>query len=305
MTLSRGSASLIGFSAILLWSTLALFTRWSQAFPPFQLLSLTFSIAFTLMLLKWLICRQNPLRFDRLPWRVWLLGIYGLFGYHACYFIALSLAPAAEASLIAYLWPLLILLFSALLPGHSLTLRHLLAGCLGLSGSALLILRGDSDFAQGNLLGYGAALLCALIWSSYSVCSRLFAEVPTDAVAWFCLVTALLGAGVHLSLENSYWPTDSLSWVGVLGLGLGPVGLAFFSWDYGMKHGDIRLLGLLAYSAPLLSTLLLVLAGEAHMSWRLALAALLISCAALLPWLLTRLQQRLQQLKQRRRKLIG
>ena len=37
--------------------------------------------------------------------------------------------------------------------------------------------------------------------------------------------------------------------------GLGPVGLAFYVWDIGMKHGDIRLLGIASYAAPVLSTL--------------------------------------------------
>src|SRR3546814_12691751 len=50
---------------------------------------------------------------------VWALGVGGLFGYHFFYFVALGNAPAVDASLIAYLWPLLIVIFSALLPGRS------------------------------------------------------------------------------------------------------------------------------------------------------------------------------------------
>jgi len=38
----------------------------------------------------------------------------------------------------------------------------------------------------------------------------------------------------------------------VVALGLGPVGLAFFTWDVGMKRGDIQMLGTLSYAAPLL-----------------------------------------------------
>jgi drug/metabolite transporter (DMT)-like permease len=47
----------------------------------------------------------------------------------------------------------------------------------------------------------------------------------------------------------------------VLALGIGPVGAAFFTWDIGMKRGDIQLLGVASYAAPLLSTLALVAAG--------------------------------------------
>src|SRR5439155_282145 len=43
---------------------------------------------------------------------VLLLGVYGLFAYHFCLFLALRLAPPIEANLINYLWPLLIVVLS-------------------------------------------------------------------------------------------------------------------------------------------------------------------------------------------------
>jgi drug/metabolite transporter (DMT)-like permease len=112
-----------------------------------------------------------------------------LFSGHAA-------GPAVQVSLLAYLWPLLILLFSALLPGHRLSRWHLLGGLLALGGCWLLLGGGQGGFARQYLPGYLMALLCALIWSLYSVASRLVAQVPTDAVGWFCAVTALLAACV-------------------------------------------------------------------------------------------------------------
>jgi len=75
--------------------------------------------------------------------------------------------------------------------------------------------------------------------------------------------------------ETTIWPHGA-KWLAVLGLGIGPVGLAFYAWDHGTKHGDIRLLGISAYAAPLLSTLMLVVAGKAAATWSVATAALLI-----------------------------
>lgn len=45
-------------------------------------------------------------------------------------------APPMKAGLTAYLWPLLIALFSALLPGEHLRMHHVLGGVLGLAGAA-------------------------------------------------------------------------------------------------------------------------------------------------------------------------
>ncbi len=112
--------------------------------------------------------------------------------------------------------------------------------------------------------------------------SRRLGDVPTSAVAVFCIASALLSLALHLVLETPAWPTSALGWGSVLALGLGPVGLAFYVWDIGVKQGDIQLLGTSSYAAPLLSTLILVLAGVARANWALAIAALLIAAGALI-----------------------
>lgn len=216
------------------------------------------------------------------PLKVYAFGTLGLFGYHALYFSALRLAPAAEAGLIAYLWPLLIVLFSGLLPGEHLKAGHLIGAGLGFAGAATIISGGGEGFQAQYLPGYGLALLCALTWSGYSVLSRLVGKAPTASVAVFCLATAIASWGLHFALEETVWPAGTLGWLSTLLLGLGPVGLAFYVWDIGVKQGDIQMLGTSSYAAPLLSTLILVLAGIAAASWGLALAAALITGGALI-----------------------
>jgi drug/metabolite transporter (DMT)-like permease len=211
-----------------------------------------------------------------------LFGTLGLFGYHFLYFSALRLAPPAEAGLIAYLWPLFIVLLSGLLPGEHLRLGHIFGAGLAFAGAALIVLRGGADFGGAAAPGYALAFLCALTWSGYSVISRRLGTVPTASVAVFCVATAVMSAIAHPLFETTLWPSDPIGWGAVLGLGLGPVGLAFYVWDIGVKRGDIQLLGTASYAAPLLSTLALVTAGLAQPSWTLALAALLITGGAAL-----------------------
>jgi drug/metabolite transporter (DMT)-like permease len=218
----------------------------------------------------------------RLPLAVWALGIYGLFGYHFCYFMALRLAPPVEAGLINYLWPLLIVLFAALLPGERLRGRQVAGALLGFAGAALIVTRGqglrvDPQYAAG----YAFAVAAGVIWASYSVLSRRARHVPTSAVGAFCGATALLALACHLLFEQTVWPSGG-EWLAVLGLGLGPVGAAFYVWDYGVKRGDIQTLGALAYAAPLLSTLLLIVMGLAEATWVIAAACGLIMGGAVL-----------------------
>ncbi len=277
--LSRSTATFIGFTAVLLWSLLAFLTAASGTVPAFQLTAVTFAIGGASLLL----IRPGAIRAMRQPMPVWLLGVGGLFGYHFCYFFALRNAPPVEAGLINYLWPLLIVVFSALLPGERLRWQHL-AGCaLALFGAVLVVTRGQGfGFDVQYSLGYAAALCAAIIWAAYSVLSRRFAAVSSDAIAGFCLVTALLATICHLLLEPTIWPGNPWQWAALIGLGLGPVGLAFYVWDIGVKRGDIQVLGAASYSAPLLSTLILILTGYATYSHLILIACLLITAGAVL-----------------------
>lgn len=282
MHLSRRAATAIGLIAVLLWSALAVLTTASDTMPPFQLLGITFGIGGVAGALLW-IARPKAIGALRQPWPVWLLGIGGLFGYHAAYFIALRNAPPVEAGLINYLWPTLIVLFSGLLPGERLKWQHI-AGCLLALAGAGLVVTGGRGFAfnPDHLLGYSAALVAALAWSSYSVLSRRFAHVPSDAITGFCLATSVLAVGCHLAFEPTVWPTGIGQWAAIVLLGLGPVGLAFYVWDVGVKQGDIQVLGAASYAAPLVSTILLIATGFAAYTHTILLACGLVTAGALL-----------------------
>lgn len=274
------SATWAGIAAILLWSSLALLTVASGALPPLQVLATGFGIA---GLAGTLVTASR----GRTGWQAWrvppaalALAVAGLFGYHALYFFALKRAPAVEANLINYLWPLLIVLFSARLPGMRLRAGHLFGALLGFAAAALLIAGGASATATGDALaGYAAAFLAAVTWAGYSVLNRRFAAVPGSAIAPACLMVALLGALAHVAFERTVAPSAG-QWIVLLGMGLGPVGIAFRLWDAGTRHGDLALLGSLSYLAPLLSTLLLVAAGRAEPRWSQALAVVLLTGGA-------------------------
>ena len=280
--MTRQRATLVGFTAILMWSFLAVLTVASGHMPPFQLAAITFAIGGGIGMASFL-ARPAALATLRQPPEVWALGVAGLFGYHALYFFALRLAPPAEAGLINYLWPLLIVLLSALLPNERLRIHHLVGAVLGLAGTVVLFAGQDRlALAAEHIPGYAAAFVAAFVWATYSVLSRRFAAVPSDAVAGFCLATAALAALCHGAFETTVWPGDAGQWLAVIGLGLAPVGAAFYAWDFGVKRGDIRVLGAASYAAPVLSTLLLVLTGYTHARWSLALAALLIAGGGLI-----------------------
>ncbi|MCX8114649.1 MAG: DMT family transporter, partial [Burkholderiaceae bacterium] len=248
--MSSAPATLFALGAVFLWSLLAALAVGLRAVPPFLLLGLSLTGAGLIA--------APTLRRWRVPLATLALGVYGLFGFHLLLFIALRRAPAVEANLVNYLWPLLIVLLAPLLlRGLRLTARHVIAALLGFAGAALVISGGRWTLSIAHWDGYVLALGSALIWSTYSLLTRRVPPFPTAAVGLFCLVSGLLALGAHAALEPRYVPS-AREWLLIGALALGPMGAAFFLWDAALKRGDARAIGALSFLTPLASTLLLI-----------------------------------------------
>ncbi len=279
--MTRTVSTLIGFIAILTWAVLALLSTIAGPVPPFQLAAMTFFLGGMVGVVSWPF-RPGAVRALRQLLHVWALGVAGLCIYHCAYFFAIQSAPPVEVSLIAYLWPLLIVLFAALLPQEKLLMHHIAGVVLGLIGAIVVITKGGSvGLADGIKSGHLIALFCAFVWSGYSVLSRRFGKVPVDIVAGYCLITSAVACVLHVLLEETVWPAAPSQWLAIIALGTVPLGLGFYAWDWGCKHGDIMVLGALSYAAPLLSVVALLAFGYGEFDWSIGMACALIVAGAL------------------------
>jgi drug/metabolite transporter (DMT)-like permease len=262
-----------------LWASLASLATLLSNVPPFLLTGIGLIIGALVSL--------PSLRSEVTPWKIplktLLIGVYGLFGYHFMLFLALQTAPAVEANLVNYLWPLLIVLLSPIFTKSlSLNFRYVLAAFSGFAGAVLAITSGGSGFGFSSMeVGYFFALAAAVIWATYSLATTKVPRFPTPAIGLFALVSGVLAIGAHFLFE----PAASIStgdWLLLLVLGVGPLGGAFYLWDAALKIGDPRRIGLLAFLTPLLSTALLVVVSGNSLSWQLLVATGLIVGGALL-----------------------
>ncbi len=252
----------LAFTSIALWSFLALLGARLNAFPPLFVAGAALTLSGLLSLFrvkKW-----------KIPFRTFLVGVGGIFGYHAFYFAALSHAPAVEANLINYLWPLLIVLGTPLFfRNRKLRPHHLTGAFLGFTGAALVITQGHLSFSTSYWIGYLFALLAAVTWACYSLWTKRLPPFPSAAVGAFCFASGILALTL-ITLQGKLLPTlgqlHASDWKNLTYLGLGPLGLAFFSWDAALKRGDPRVIGALTYLTPLFSTLILVKVGGFHLS---------------------------------------
>jgi drug/metabolite transporter (DMT)-like permease len=274
----RMKPDLLALAAIALWGSFASLAVKLSHVPPFLLTGLGLLVGSVISL---------PLaRFRLAQWRVplptLLVGVYGLFGFHFLLFMALRNAPAVEANLINYLWPLgMVVLAPVFLKDMVLHTRHIVAALIGFAGAAIAIVGrgGSAEAGVGFQSGYLLAFASAFVWASYSLLTRRLPSFPTAAVGGFAAASGILSLACHVGLEPAVAlsPHDLLL---IALLGLGPLGGAFFLWDAAIKLGDTRRIGLLAFATPILSTVVLLITTGQALQWNIAIAAAMVVGAA-------------------------
>ena len=237
---------------ILMWSSLAVLTVSITHIP--SLLSVGLVLVFaSLPGIKYY-------RQWRLPWKVWLSAIIGMFGYHFLLFDAFSRAPAMSVNMIQYLWPLFIVLGTPLFSHSRLNIGHIVGVLLGFCGVLITLSQESIAFSPEDWLGYSEAFVAALLWAFYTLSNRRYTKMPISAVAGFCLISGLLALSSYiLSADITTVRISPHDIVVIILLGLGPMGLSFYSWDHAMRYGDPRVIGALAYLTPLLSLMWMAL----------------------------------------------
>ena len=264
-------SDLAAFGAVFLWASLATLGAALDHLPPLLITGISLIIG-SLIALPLVGFRVKKMTVSP---KILLLGVYGLFGYHVALFAGLQQAPAVQANLVNYLWPLLIVWLAPLfIRSATLTPRLVLAGIAGFLGAGLAILSG-AQLSGKFEIGYLWAGIAAIIWSTYSLGTKRSGGFPTAAVGLFGLVAGAMALLVFFATGDSA-AISAQDWIWLIALGLGPLGGSFFLWDYALKHGDAQRIGLIAFITPLLSSLMLLIFTGSSLSPLLLLAAALI-----------------------------
>ena len=244
-------------SAVVIWSTLASVAKSIlTAIPTFEALFLS-SLAASLFLLVVQLVRGGTMIFRAYDYRGYLamagLGFLGLFLYLSLYFYGLTQLSSQEACILNYLWPMMIVLFSALLLGERITVRTAVALLLSFSGVVVLTLGGEAH-AKGNaFLGGAACVLAAVCYGLFCVLNkkRQVDQTVMMIVAWG--VTALAALPVTLAVET--WVTPTLmQWGGLLWFGIFVDAVGYLWWAMALQEArSAATVANLAYFVPLLS----------------------------------------------------
>ena len=271
-------------AAVVLWACAPLLVDMVSAVPPFRLATIALFSGAVAALPTALTKRRNrsAAATQVVLSTKWKVVIYALvpaliFGAVVCYLAGMGKAPAAEAALITYTWPILFIVLSQWLFHRRIPLPVLLGAGIAFCGAAILLSPGSlTGSVTEHNAGYALALLAACCWALYS---WLCQAAPVAITPLMPLLFSIAGAGAAtadtLSGSASGMPSSEALVAGIA-LGLGPYGLAMVAWDLALRTGPTALIGSLAYAVPVLAAVLLVVAGIAAPDWRLPAAALLV-----------------------------
>ncbi len=270
--------NLYALGAILCWASLPAATgNGLDGLSVTELLVFSFVPA-ALYLVAQAMMLQRSWRIPVPSWRLSLLGIVGIFGYHWVYYLALDRAPVIEGAILATTWSFWIVVFSSVLERRRLPLPVAGFACLGMYGAYLVIAGGRGiHFEARHMVGYALALLCGFIWSGFSVAlGRCRPE--HDYMPIFTVYAAIIALCLYAGTGGASLPPARSVGAAVY-LGLVPLGLSFTLWNRALSRGNMTVIGYLSYLTPPLAVLLAALVRGAPVSWH-ALAGMACVLAA-------------------------
>jgi len=194
--------------------------------------------------------------------RVFILGALNFSIFWVCLFIAAYRLPGGVAATVGAVQPLMVIGLASALLGQRIRVFSVLAGGLGISGVAMLILTPDATL---DMIGVAAGLGGAVSMALGTVLSRKWQpKAPLLAfTAWQLSAGGLLLLPVALWLEPPLPAISAENAVGFVYLGLIGGALTYVLWFRGIARIEPSAVSSLGFLSPLTAVLLgWILLGE-------------------------------------------
>lgn len=181
------------------------------------------------------------------------MGFLGTFLYNFFFFSGLELLSAQEATILNYLWPILVVIFAAPILQERMTRRKIFAITCSFFGIVIVITKGDFASMQfGNFLGVLSALFGAVVWGLFSVLGKKQNYEGFTSMMFFYFFGAIFSLIAALLFSNiSYLSLNQLA--GLIWLGMFVQGLGFVFWFLALKYGDTAKMSNMIFLTPFLS----------------------------------------------------
>lgn len=290
---SKNKATLIGFIAILLWSSIvATLKIVTENFGAVGGLALIYSLA--AILLFFII---GPTKLRELPRRYLIWGSLLFVLYELCFSLSIALSnsdqQAIEVSMLNYLWPTLTILAAVFFNNQKTNLLIIPGAILPLIG-IVWVLNGDHSLnlwmmlenISDNPLSYALALIGAFIWAAYCMVTIKCAKGKNGITLFFFLTALVLWIKYLLLGENTM--IFNAAGIIYLILSASAIGFGYAAWNFGVLYGNITVLAGASYFIPVLSASISALLLKTSLSFSFWQGTAMVCLGAILCWLATR-----------------
>ena len=209
------------------------------------------------------------------------LGIIGFGLNQTLFYVGLTFTSPVDASILHVINPILVLIFSSLIIGESVTIRKAGGIALGASGALLLVLYSSGlsfsgNHALGNMLIIGNMVFYAL----YLVLIKpLTAKYTTATILkWVSIFGFLfvLPFSIKPALDIHYAAISGKNWLLVLYVIVMNTFIAYFLVNYALERVMPSIVSYYTYLQPFIASAVSVTIGGANITWTKVIAAILI-----------------------------
>lgn len=290
---NRKNATLIGLTAVLLWSAIVgLIRSVSESLGATGGAAMIYTVASVFLVLT-----VGFSRVRTFPRRYLFWGSVLFTSYELCLALSIGYAntgrQAIEVGMVNYLWPALTMVCAIVFNGQRsnwLIVPGFLLAIIGICW----VLGGDQglDFAvmlenvRDNPLSYGLALTGAVIWAIYCTVTARIAEGKNGVTLFFMLTAAALW--IKYLVTGAEPMVFSGAAIVYLLLAAAAMGFGYAAWNVGILHGNVTVLAGASYFIPVLSAGLAALVLRTPLSLSFWQGAAMVCLGSVLCWLATR-----------------
>ena len=286
-------ATLIGFVAILMWSTnVGLIRAVTESFGPIGGNALIYTISSVVLLLT-----IGPSKIKQFPRSYLLWGTLLFVLYELCLALSIGLAnnatQAIEVGMINYLWPSFTILAAILFNGQRSNILIVPGFIIAITG-VWWILGGEEGIGlhtmllniQDNPLSYGLAFVGALLWAIYCTITVRIAKGSNGVTFFFIVVAVVLWLKFFIIGDQPALDFNVTSIIYLLSAAFA-MGCGYAAWNIGILHGNVTILAGFSYFIPVISAALASLLLRAPLTFDFWLGAFMVCIGSILCWVAT------------------
>ena len=181
------------------------------------------------------------------------MGFVGIFLYHIFLYGGLMLAPAQEAFLVNYTWPIWVVIFASIFLKEKIGLKKISAILLSFFGVYIVVTNGQIfNFSIQHLPGNTMALAGAFSYGLFSILGKRFNYDRTTSMLFYFVFTSLfLIPTIFIFSEIPAITFNNFLYA--FWLGLFTNALAFIFWFKALEYGNITKMANIIFLTPFFS----------------------------------------------------